>query len=1154
MCPVLKISSICVLSLLLFASVSTAQEATEPAKAAVSADSTSEATQNASSLSPSLESQGTDQSVETSSQAEVDRPSNTPAWQSPALARLAAPDVYLLPDETGKLRKVLGFRYEDFLKAWRRDAGQQQVAPPRYVLQQWKLSGEADESQARLKIQIDLNIQATGWVDVPIQLPELIVEEISIEGQRPGECVVFDERRHGYVLWLNCQQPQVRKLSLEGIAKLTSAGSSPALKLHLPRAVASDFSLIVPGDASQLETSPELTLRTVARDDGKTEVRLRGQTNPLRLSWSTDSQETTDNGAPVEVEEETVIKVDRRLATYETTLRVNSFGRPLQQIRVRLPRRAKLKLNQPTERYEVRLLPSTTDEDQRQEVEIRLLQPTDEPWSVQLAAERTIESFGNSAECRLGGFEVLTAFQQAGTVALEVDNQLQAYFDLHGEIEQVPLVSTAATATGRSVIGRFRYSRFPWQLVVFTSPRQRRVSVEPSYRLAIDADEARLDIEFDYRFTGAKVFSLRVNLQGWQLTDEPIDSGGAIDPNGIVETRDGRLVLRLVDSGMTQLSLKLPLRKKVQLGTNSFYLPEPLDCSVMDGELVVQASESLQLTPQPDEMIGLSPVLANDAGEVVSGTQELVTNETRWRTFLPQASFVAEIAERELEITAAQQTEVEIDQQTTRVVQEIDFQAKYKPVSQLTLRLPEQLWQNDTLQLTFNGEELPYGLSTETDDATVTDQPPNEQSATRRITVSLPRPMQNEIQLKLDYELPTPELAADELTAMLLPLASADAPVTQHEVAIRSTAPVSTSLNQRSEADAWQVQPRKPSSQQTASPLELRTTEKPLFLSLYAQREIVDAVQLATLERAWIQSWIAIGQRQERSVFRFHTMHAKAFVQLPPALVDVEIELLLDGKPIAYEMLEGNRLAVSLAAAGARQSHTLELRYQTPANLRSWSTLVSMVPQLECRIASAPIYWQLILPKGWQVTNSPEQLLPDYWLGWRHYRWGRQPTLTQADLEQITGAVSAAAPPPLATKYVYRAFQFPTAIQVTVVRQAWLFVVCALAVFGLGLLCLYTPIAQYGAFWLAIALGLLVGVLSYPEITLLATELLLVGGAMVLVAHILKRVFTERERSQSAPAVVPAEASEVTEPWQQPLDVSHAISETTATLKTGGPT
>ncbi len=1104
----------------------------------------------------------------------------TKPWESQEAVRPAAPDVYLLPDAAGKLRKVLGFRYEDFFEAWQRDTGATVVTPPRYVLDAWNVTGEVSETHARLRVEFEITIQAAGWIDIPVQLPEFIVQQLTIADQIEGECLVFDKQRHGHVIWLTGQAGQQRKLVLEGLARLKLNGGTHALELHLPRATTSQFALRVPDSSMRFECSSELALTSVALDEEATEVRLLGQANPLRLSWTPAKEKTSNPTALFEVEGQTTVRLDRRRMLYEATLNINSLVEsPLRQIQVRLPATAKLKLGKTPNGYEIQEIGAASDQDPRQVVEIRRSEPSQGPWEIRLSAESPFVSISGFVE----GFEVLNAFRQSGTVTLEIDDQLQAYFDIHGDIDQTPLQKTVSASEGSTILGQFRYARFPWQLVVHTLPRKKRVSVRPEYDLTISSEEARLEVEYNYQFTGAKIFSLRINLQGWKTTEAPIESGGLIDLDGDFETQDGLLVLPLVDPEIQQLRLNLSLLKKIKLGDNTFFLPEALEAFVVDGELRVNSTETIRVNPKLNEMTGLSMIAKAD-GNAPNSADQKATDEKdhfRLRTFLARPKFVAEVDKRQRQVIATELTQVEIDQQTIRVRQRIDYQAKYQPVSQLSLSLPESLWLNDSLAITLNGESLPFGLDTSLDhllgegslgegslndgplsrstDEVASEDKPQEQIR-RQIVVSLPRPMLNDIPIEIAYEMPLPKLVAEELSPVLLPLASPKDRVSGHQAEVRADPSVLVTVNQRSASDAWNVIPVEKAAENSTTTskatLRLQTNETLSYLSLYAQLDSTDKEQLATLERAWIQSWITPGQRQERAVFRFRTTHDMVFVQLPQALENAEIEVLLDATPWQYEVVAEQRLAVALPTKRQRESHTIELRYQTVASLPSWGKLPSSLPRLECHLASAPIYWQLILPRGWQVTTSPQQLLPDYWLGWKNYRWGRQPSRSQANLEQITGAVSAMAPTPLSAQYVYRAFEMPTEIEVVVIRQVWLLLIGSFAAFGLGLLALTTSIARSGLFWLIVALTLLVGIFSYPEVALLAIQVVFVGGLMTFATSVLRRIFVQdTSPSLTATNYTPHESSiEATAPWQpQQLGDSPTSSGTTVTLRTGGP-
>ncbi len=1097
-------------------------------------------------------------------------------WLKPEAAGTAAPDVYLLPDASGQLRKVLGFRYNDFLDAWQRAEGSQVVSPPRYVLDGWKVSGEVGPSRAEVRIEVELTTHAEDWIEVPLRLADFVVQRVTIDSPTTGENLTFDAQRGGYVLWLVGKVGQKRKITLEGLTRLQTNASNRALLMHLPRATAAQFSLQFPNTAARFTTASDLELIQVEQPDGSTEIQLIGQASPMQLQWSFTERESSAQPSLIEVESATTVNVNSRRLAYEAKLTIVSLANQVQQIQVRLPVGAKLHPIHATRNYEIANLTSAESSNRYQTVTIRRSTPSNRPWEVKLAAQQALDPGAKSRELSVEGFEVLNAFRHSGTLRLEVDEQLQAYFDKQGDIEQTPSKALTAAVRGQSVLGAFRFTSFPWSLTVHASPRERRVSVRPDYEMRLSAEEAELDVQYLYEMTGAQIFSLRIDLGGWELTEAPIESGGVIDLDGVIETRDGRLVMPLVDSDTQQLRVNLRLRKSSKLGQISVLLPEPLGAIVEEGEFVVRSNEALQVVPKFNEMKGLSLLAEESALPEAETTRGVTRAEDRllMRTFLARPSFVAEVKERPPLLLAEQQTQVEVDVQGVRVRQQIDYQAKFRPVDQVSVLVPETLRENASLRCSLEGEPLVLAWDRVGLDAAQQDLaklvPPFSDASGKpsssanlssntsvnlvSATVTLPRPMLGAIALELNYELPVPGFNMEETTQLELPLVAPAQSVSNHKLTVEATSPVVATLNQRSGTDAWQVESDALESERVPSKLTLHTDTNISLVSLYTQLDSSERLQLATLERGWIQSWITSSQRQERVVFRFRTAYDQVLVQFSQEFDSSNIEVLLDGAAWRHELLSDSRLAVLLPGDQPHESHTLELRYHNTSLLPSFGTLRSQLPKLVCRETSVPVYWQLVLPRGWVMSGSPQGLIPDYWLGWKNYRWGRQPTLSQAHLEQITGATSATTPSPLAVSYVYRAFEMPEDIEVFVLRRAWILLLGSLLTFGIGLCWLSTTLLSNGAVWLGFSIALLAGVFSYPEITILAIQVILVGGAMTLTTSILRRVFLSAPSSRQATDEQRDQTVQLQRPWQVPESAALSKPETTTSMPTGEPT
>src|SRR6185503_20870677 len=89
----------------------------------------------------------------------------------------------------------------------------------------------------------------------------------------------------------------------------------------------------------------------------------------------------------------------------------------------------------------------------------------------------------------------------------------------------------------------FQYDRQPWSLAVRVSPRQSRVHVTPQYDLELMPEEARLTVRLAYQNLGARTREFVIEINGWELSGEPIESGGLVDLDNIPPSPMGTLTL-----------------------------------------------------------------------------------------------------------------------------------------------------------------------------------------------------------------------------------------------------------------------------------------------------------------------------------------------------------------------------------------------------------------------------------------------------------------------------------------------------------------------------------------------------------------------------------------------------------------------------------
>ncbi|MCA9229325.1 MAG: hypothetical protein KDA57_01630 [Planctomycetales bacterium] len=1083
-------------------------------------------------------------------------------WEAADSPSVSGPDVFLLPDEQGTLRKVLGFRYEDFLKAWQQRNQMAAGRPPTHLLERIEVTGDTTDTHANLQINVEILPQVGGWIKVPLDLPAFLVQEWDLSEKTENECLVFDVESDSHLLWMNCKPDVVRKLRLQGLSKLNLTPTDLSLELKLPHAAKSEFVLQVPSENAQFEVSPGVDIETIAIDEPGTKVRIFGQARPLRLHWNTSERKESTGDTVVEVLDQLAVQIDRQRSYYEAELKINSYGKPLERLQVRLPIGAKLTERQQTEEF--RIVEKSLDAELGDIVEIELSQPHSDPWVLRLSAEQPLstgqvdpDSAEADAEYRLTGFKVLNAFRQSGTLALHVEEHLQAYFDLEGDIEQTPKHPISWALPSSTPLASFNYSRAPWALVVHTLGRQQRVSVTPDYKIQLRQGEADLRVGLDYQFAGAQTFTVRIDMRGWELTDAPIESNGLIDPDKVFEKPGGLLVLSLVDPNVQQLRLGLSLRRSVELGHRTIPLPAVQEAFVLPGQLSVAVDPSIQVTPTIVATEGVSVVTDSEVMSNSNGNDD-ASDTIYLRTFLPRAALSAELKLRDRQVATNMSTLVEVSQQSLQVRQQLNYEVKYRPTQLLLLQLPESLWDNETLEAQLDGEPLQFHIDSLNGSPAADERiaPPAAPDAkVRQLRIPLPRPREDRFQLEFSYAVPCPDLAAKSISPLVLPLISPDDLVRTNQVVIHTSKPIRASLNQTAGEGPWSANTETEPASSDKTSMQIKGGGRATSLPLLLQVDSLEDVEFPTLESAWLQTWMVGDQQQIRSAFRFRTSQQTVYVQLPTNLQKEYVEVLMDGSLAEFELQANRRIAIAVDGHEERTWHTIEIRYQQPARISSWSPLRLRLPRLECRSTSAHVYWQLVLPRGWHTVRSPSQLIAEAHIGWNQFRWGRQPTLFQQDLESLTRATAAPPPPESTNQYLYHGLALPHEIDVWVVSYLWLVILSSLAMFCLGLLWLYTSVAKQVPFWLVVGLLLASIVVSYPELSLLAVQAIFWGGLMTFAAVSLRRSLSDRLRPDllSTPISRPASTA-VTESWihgqgDLPFDEE---SETTS-IQAGGP-
>jgi hypothetical protein len=218
------------------------------------------------------------------------------------------------------------------------------------------------------------------------------------------------------------------------------------------------------------------------------------------------------------------------------------------------------------------------------------------PVTVNLPTEQPIGQADSTSIVQLSGFEVLDAVRQYGDIALEVAPDWQARWELGPFVRQVEPDELDQSLQSSNVTAAFQYDRQPWSMSVRIAARKLRVVATPRYVLECTAEEARLAVQLSCQMLGARAFEFGVELNGWELTSDPIESGGLVDADRVQLMDDGILLLPLAQASSRRAQIEFHLKRSM-MGTAGHVrlpLPIPVADSIVPAELTVRAGAGHQ--------------------------------------------------------------------------------------------------------------------------------------------------------------------------------------------------------------------------------------------------------------------------------------------------------------------------------------------------------------------------------------------------------------------------------------------------------------------------------------------------------------------------------------------------------------------------------
>lgn len=1024
------------------------------------------------------------------------------------------PDTYFLLDKQGQPQPILGMSYEEFVTAWKRlHQGESPDDKPRFAIEDLQAVGSVQEERIALDVEITIRAVSTAAHQVPLGMSDtILVEEPRIErlGAEAGvdesakSFVSYDVKAGGYVAWI-AAGPQRLRVSLKLLRPLVRDGSESSFTLNLPRSVVSRLALDVPKRVVTASASEGVVTIGSADAAGNTRLEVAGPRGDFRLSWSTASDERPELAGVISATGAIGISIDGHSVRSDAVLTVRSYGRGFEKIQIRLPPGAQLidenegGADDKTANYRVLVEKATPGPaDISALATIQFDERQTGPVDIHLSTEQPLGLNGEEPSVQLAGFEVIGAVRQFGDVAVSVADDWQLRWENGPYVRQVERSELQESLRGMQPTAAFQYDRQPWSLRAEIVPRPMVVQVTPECVLRIGVDEAELRTRLKYQVPGARAFEFRVELNGWELTPDPVESNGLVDRDRAIVSREGVLVLPLSQASSRRAEVEFVLRRSLPVNATllELPLPTPQADALAPGTIEVVSDTAIELLPDMSASRGLAAVpVGSDQPETnVDGQGERYL----YRAFGADAIFVAQRAVRQREVATELRTQLSLDWQRAHVGQEFVYDVRYQPLTEITFALPAG-WKltDERVQV------VPENSTDEPILAAVAIEPQAHGRPTKIGRAQLAQPRLGKFRVWAEFEFNRTD--ALEVAGSFLKLPQPEGVLlTTHRVEISTAADMSASIDPAAET-TWRSVATDTPDVALALAGNGASGELPLIINpLSAVRSPSTRV-----EKVWLQTWQAGNVIQDRAAIQFRTGDAKAIVELPPSSTAADVEVLLDGDLADTSVEQEGRLAVSLGAM--RQDadrdpslHTLELRYRRPAPAGLITRLVATPPQLVGSSGLCDVLWHIVVPGDRHIVSTPDNLAAADSSQWMEIVLGRATTRSQPELEEWVGAAPQPGPTATQNAYLYSGLA-PVSIEL-VTAPRWLIVLAASGVvLALASAWMYLPAARRR--WIAIGVAILVAglALAFPPQAVLAGQAALLGLMLAAVSLWLRR-------------------------------------------------
>lgn len=942
--------------------------------------------------------------------------------EAPKAESLLAPsqgDVVYLPNPNGTSERMLvpvlhDVRLNRFLE-WLRTQGQAEpAASPDYSITAVTLEGSADDEFALLTAHVTIQVNREDRaVLIPLQMGEATLREPP-RHEGPGTAYPSQpDRDSGYRWWLEGKGRHVLSFPLS--IPVRKSPPDRRFQLALPTTPVSSLKLRVPMPRISVKAPERSTVKTRPRDDAESEIELYGIGPLLDLSW----RPLPDIKRAVETQLQTTTWIAAELTTDSVVLEahqmIGAVQGSFQEVTVRMPQGfSQFDISEMASEASGRVIEGfEQDSADPSNVRITFQEPVTGSISLKWTLYAEYAELPERDAVSLDrAFEIVSpsARRQTGYLAIgTVDDYRVSKQDGSDRfVHRVNVSELRSVAELRRLIREeqiasgYRFVKQPFHLVLDLEKINPYFTAKPNLYMRFTEDRAELEAVFEFDVFQGAIRQLDFSWPRWELQswgEIELQEGWKIaasertprtdELDNVTDATRNTLRVQSIQPVTQSFTFRLRAWRPITPGEEpiDISLPTVQASSSSPATVVLASPEKIrtEIVPTGATAFRAAPDSADEDNGLPPEFRAL--NRQRYRIDSTSQTFLTKVTVHKQEIHTETAVETRLQRNQFVVVQRVNYDVRYEPLSQVRLVVPNSL--ADRLVLTFDGQPLNLEWTG------------GDTESTRRARCLLPTPQIGRFDVIAEFRLDLPEelLPGREFTLPVPLVASSDAEFTRMQLEIANgrnvaVAPVGEGWTQQftSEGSLWK-------SDAGYDDLMLQVSHSTTQPSL--DFSVTKAAIRTVLHGA--------GPSQSSAQFRIQGNPVTVVVAIPQEIELNEIRwngVTLDDHQFAEVPVGSGEYRIDLSEFSSGATNLLTVMFRSAATRTfTWSDTHRLsAPQFPPGIRVGQTIWEVVLPWEQHLFTCPANYTAEFQWQRSLIFWHRVPYAEYARLDEWIGA------------------------------------------------------------------------------------------------------------------------------------------------------